>query len=460
MMRTLLALAALLSWTGAQAQPGHHLELDFRSAFEQLLATNEQLLAARSALDQARAEQTEADARRWPTVELAGRYTHLDAPIEANLGPIEARLNRGLGQVGITVPPGLIPSGFRIQDRDFFNLSLQIVQPIYLGGRVEAGRMAAQYGLQAGEAELARQREALTVTLVERFFGQLLAAENLALRERSVDNLRQHDFNARRLEAEGQIARVERLRASVALAEAEGELVVAREQLELAQAALAALLASDQHLTIRGRIPPPPAAVDRAAWQAAARENNPALIEAGQRLLQARAGVQAARGDLLPAVALFGIREIYTDDLTLLEPEWALGLQASWTLFDGGQRRARTSRAEALVDEISWRRASGERDIALLVNQQVDRLNSALSRQRTFAATAELAEEALLAQQRAFEEGLGTSLEVIEAELARSRVALGERAARLEAWVAIATLHAAAGQTDQLVNRLSEPVHE
>ena len=459
-MRRVLFVFVLLLCTVTQARAEESVALDFRSAFDRLESSNESLMAARAALEQSNAEQDEADARRWPTLELAGRYTHLNAPIEADLRPIDNLIVGGLGQAGIALPSGLLPNAFRIQDQDFVNLSLEAVQPIYLGGRIQAGRAAAGHAVQASRAALADQRGRLMVSLVERFYGQLLATENLAVRERTVSSLRQHDFNARRLEDEGQIARVERLRASVALAEAESERVVAREQLAFASAALATVLASERPVAAKGPIPPIPPMPDRALWQSAALENNPTLRETRQRMAQARAGVRAAQGESRPTVALFGRRELYTGDLTLVDPEWALGIQASWTLFDGGQRRARVTRAQARVDEIAWRLAAGQRDITLLVDQQLDRFTSALEREQTFAATAELAEEALVAQQRAFEEGLGTSLEVIEAELARSRVALGELAARRDAWAALAGLYAAAGRADQFVEFMENQAHE
>lgn len=456
MNRTLLVFCLMLLALNMEAQGTDVLTLDFRGAFQRLEASNESLLAAQTLVEQARAKQDEAAGRRLPTLELAGRYAHLDAPIEADLRPLGARLDNGLNQAGITPPPGLIPSSFRIQDQNILNLSLQAVQPIYLGGRIQAGRAAAESGRQASEAGLELQRAELLVALVERFFGQLLARDNLAVRERAVASLRQHDFNARRLEQEGQIARVERLRTSVALAEAESEQLIAREQLALASVALATILASDQPLHARGPIPNAPEPPERARWHAAARDNNPSLRQASHQLDQARAGARAAQAELQPTVALFGRRELYTDDLTLIDPEWALGIQARWTLFDGGQRRARAAQAQALVDELVWRLASGQRAVALLVDQQLDRFISARERVQTLAATVELAEEALLAQRRAFAEGLGTSLEVIEAELARSRVSLGERAARRDAWVALAGLYAAAGQVDQFVDDLEQ----
>ncbi len=458
--RDLALVALLLCCAFSHAQEAAPRSLDFRSALQRLIAVNETLQASRAAVTQSEAGIDEADARRLPTLELRSRYSHLNAPLEADLSRVGGALAGGLQQVGIDFPAGLLPRDYRIQDQDFVNVSLQAVQPVYLGGRIEAGRDAARSGFEASRAALDRQSGELEVALVERFFGQALADESLAVRERSVESLRRHDFNARRLEAEGQIARVERLRASVALAEAESDLAVAREELQLARAALAALLASDRSVITATPIPAPPPAVDRAAWKGLAEEANPGLREASQRLEQARAGVRAARGESLPAVSLFGARELYTEDLTLVDPEWVVGVQASWTLFDGGERRARTAEAEARVNEVDRRLAAGRRDVALLIDQQVDRLTGALARQRSFAATAALTDESLRAQQRAFEEGLATSMDVIDAELALARVALGELAARRDAWVATAALYTAAGRGDQLVDLIEQLADE
>lgn len=449
-MWRLTVVAPLLLCCGASvAQESAPGALDFRGARQRLVSVNESLQASRAAVVRSEAGIDEADARRLPSLELNSRYSHLNAPLEANLS-----------QVNIDVPAGILPTGYRIQDQNVVNLSLKAVQPVYLGGRIEAGRDAARSGLAASKAAVDRRSGELEVTLVERFFGQALARESLAVRERSVEGLRRHEFNARRLEAEGQIARVERLRASVALAEAESELAVAEEALKLARAALAALLASERPVITATPIPAPPPAVDRELWQAAAEDANPALRETRQRLEQARAGARATRGESLPVVSLFGSRELYTEDLTLIDPEWVVGVQARWTLFDGGERRARTAQAEARISEIDRRLAAGRRDLALLVDQQVDRLAGALARQRKFAATAELTDESLRAQQRAFEEGLATSMDVIDAELALSRVVLGELAARRDAWVATAELYTAAGRGDQLVDLIESFAHE
>lgn len=440
--------------------PLHALELDFASAVSRLEAESEVLQAAGEGLVRARAGLEEARGRRGPTLMLDARATRLDSALEADLRPVRDRLGGALGGLGIALPPGFFPESFRLQERQFYNLGLEAVQPLYVGGRIRAGLDAAEFGVEAERSVVEATRGELHRVLTERYFGQVLAAEALAVREQTVLALQRHAEDAARLEAEGLIARAERLRASVALAEALAERDTAREQLTLARSALAALLASEQPVEALTPIPPPPERPDRLRWQQRAEAGNPGLQEASRRLDQAEAGQRAARGERLPSVALFARRELYTADLTLLDPDWAVGLQFSWPLYDAGQRRAREAGARARTGEVAQRLAAGRRDVALLVEQQVTRVLAALDRHATFQATATLADESLRAQQRAFEEGLATSLDVIDAELARARVALGELAARQEAWVAMAALHAAAGLTGELPVVIEAALHE
>lgn len=449
----MLAVAALLP----AAVFGQVTPLDFRAAYERLDAQNEQLAAVRMVVDQAQSRQREADAARLPSIEIAGGVTRLDSDLEFDLSGVRRRIDDTLG---ITLPPDLLPRGLPIQDRSFGNLALQAVQPVYLGGRINAGREAARAGVAADTAVVERTHADLMVELVKRYFGQAVAADALAVRQQSVESLRQLAFNAERLEQEGEISRADRLRADVALIEAEGELATARERLALAQKALTTLLSERRVVETLTPIPAVPAPSDATEWRRLAVESNPSLIELGARLDQAEAALRAERGSLRPEVLLLGRRELYTDDLSVIEPDWAVSLVASWRFFDGGLRRARVSVAEARITEVEFLQHSLRRQVELLVDQQVETQHTALERHRTFRAAGELADESVRVQRRAFEEGFATSLEVIEAELARARVALGELLARYEAWVATATIYAASGQVAALIERIEESHHD
>ena len=422
--------------------------MSFADAMDRLESGSHVLEAARQELAQARAELAQARGRRLPTVNLEGRLTRLDSPLGVDL-------SGALPGLGAVLPPGLLPDRFEIQSEQFYKLAVEARMPLYTGGRVAAGIAAGEAGAEAGESALAAARAQLHELLVQRYFGLVLASEAVQVRSATVAGLSRHLADAVRLEEEGLIARAERLRANVALAEAERELRTAEERQTLAGAALAALLAMREVPQASTPVPPAPAMPSLAALIEQAKLTNPTLAELRSRQTQADAGARAERGSFLPTLGAFGRRELYTADLTLLDPEWAVGLVAEWTLFDGFQRRARFDQATARADRVAALRADAERQIELLVRQRHEQLLTALGRLDSFSATRELAEESLRAQQRAFEEGLASSLDVIDAELSLSRVRLGELDARLQAWSALAGLYAASGQTALLPERIA-----
>lgn len=444
-----LLLALLSVW------PAHGAEfvtLDFAAAWQRVQAQDPLLAAARFGQRQALAEAEEADARRWPSLGFEARATGLDAPLQVGLEPLSA-LGGAIG-----LPPGALPQAYRIQDRQFANAALQAVQPLYAGGRIEAGRAAAHAAVAASAATVEASESERLLLLAQRFLNALLAREMLTLREHSLLALEQHERNALLLEQRGIIARAERLRASVALAEAKDERARARERLQLAGLALAALLDSPHPVEPAGRIPDLPETPQREQLQRQALSLNPALAAARHRRAQAEAAVEAVRGETRPSLGVFARRELYTRDLTLLEPRWAIGLKLNWSLYSGGQQRARLEAAKARADEIDARLRASERELLLGIDQALEQLAAARSRHAALAETRVLAEESRRAQQRAFEEGLATSLELIDAELALSRVSLGQQAARVEAWLALAAALHLSGQSAELLAALSRGV--
>jgi outer membrane protein TolC len=142
----------------------------------------------------------------------------------------------------------------------------------------------------------------------------------------------------------------------------------------------------------------------------------------------------------MPTVALFGKRELYTEDLTLFEPTWAVGANLQWNLFAGGQTAGKQQSAKALQREVSQRTAKAKKDVDLLVEKRWRELEHANGRLLSLAKTTELADESLRAQQKAFAAGMATSLDVVDAQLALARVRVARLKAEYDADVALAGL--------------------
>jgi outer membrane protein TolC len=156
--------------------------------------------------------------------------------------------------------------------------------------------------------------------------------------------------------------------------------------------------------------------------------------------------VSAARADYYPTVALFAYKELYTRDLTLLEPDWAVGAKMQWDLFKGGETRSKVSNAKALDRSLSSMEEQTMDNIGLLVEKRWREMEHAKSRLESLKKTRELAEEAHRSQTLAYEAGLATGLDVVDAELALSRLQVAGLKAHYDAVIAWLGLLEASGE--------------
>ncbi len=436
---SVLAMAAAPPPVGAQG-------LSFADALTRATQANERILGSAAGIDRAHAELSAARGRRLPEVGVTARATRIDNEIVIDLDPIR----QAMLKLHPTVPPAAIPPFTKqVQGESFNNATLNATLPIYSGGRIEAGMRAASAAVDAAEAQQQGTVGEVATDLATRYFGLQLAIQNRITRQSTRASLVRHVENARSLERNGQIARAERLRAEVAAAESERDLQQAISDEQLARLALASTLSSDTAVTPStalfrvGRLAP----VD--SFKALARAHNPALARLVAEQRRAGEGVRAARGELLPSAGLFALRELYTNDLTILQPKWAAGVQLSVPIFQG-ERLARVQGAKAQERQVGLVRERAIRDIELLVEQRYRQVETARTQLVSLDATRSLAEESLRSQNLAFGAGLATSLDVLDAEQALARVQLGILKAQFDGDVALAGLLEAAGQSARL----------
>jgi outer membrane protein TolC len=439
---TAVIAAGLAAPAAAQERP-----MSLADALARGRQANERVLAADAGVDRARSELAAARGRLLPDVGVTGRATRIDDEIAIDLDPIRQVMLKLHPQL----PPAAIPPFVeRVQGERFDNLTATASMPLFAGGRLVAGVRAADAAVDAAQAQRRGASGEVATEVAQRYFGLQLAIESRATRTSIRESLARHLERARSLERNGQIARAERLRAEVALAEAERELADAVRAEELARLALASTLA------LEGTVVPTTPLFDVRAlapvdsFRALARASNPALARLGAERERAHEGVRAARGEMMPTVGVFAQRELYTHDLTLLQPTWAAGVQVSVPLFQGGQRVARLSGARSQERQVELVAERARRDVELLVEQRWRQVAQARDQLVSLEATRELAEESLRAQQRAFAAGLATSIDVVDAEQALARVRLGILKARHDADVALAGLLEAVGQSDRL----------
>ncbi|MBI4629324.1 MAG: TolC family protein, partial [Candidatus Rokubacteria bacterium] len=125
---------------------------------------------------------------------------------------------------------------------------------------------------------------------------------------------------------------------------------------------------------------------------------------------------------------------------------WELNLGLTWSIFDGGNRIARYREARAAYDAAQARVKAKELDISREVEQT--QLSLAETEERIQAAQAAVAsaqENFRLAQGR-FDAGVGTILELTDAQLALTQAQNTEAQALADYRIAIARLERALGR--------------
>ena len=348
----------------------------------------------------------------------------------------------------------------RVQDDVFFNARLSVVWPIFTGLKIYSAYDAAKENVNARKAEFDMAQNAILMDVATRYFSLRLAEELTLLRETTKRNLEGHLERSKKLEEGGQISKAERLRAEVALAEAQNALEDAQRDQTLARLALASLLHTDTSITATTPVESPEEYRSIEELKAMAREKHPGLRQLRTERKRSQAAVSAARADYFPTVALFGYKELYTKDLTMLEPEWAVGAKAQWDLFKGGETRSKVSSAKALDRSLGSLEEQTLDNINLLVEKRWREMEHAKSRLVSLQKTRELADEALRSQNKAYEAGLATGLDVVDAELALSRLQVADLKAHYDAVIAWLGLLESCGEVENAGNLLtaSKPV--
>lgn len=467
---------------------------------------NSQIKAEKAKVEMAESGKNEARSRFMPTVTLSAGVTKINDPININLNEIrsgiisvhgaeayqeyyktgyDAAYQRATGagmpeDMAIPISKGVgdsvgmlakmktesaLDSALpdfkkKVQDDVFFNARLSVVWPIFTGLKIYSAYDAAKENVNARKAEFDMAQNAILMDVATRYFSLRLAEELTLLRETTKRNLEGHLERSKKLEEGGQISKAERLRAEVALAEAQNALEDAMRDQTLARLALASLLHTDTSITATTPVESPEEYRSIEELKAMAREKHPGLRQLRTERKRSKAAVSAARADYFPTVALFGYKELYTKDLTMLEPEWAVGAKAQWDLFKGGETHSKVSSAKALDRSLASMEEQTLDNINLLVEKRWREMEHAKSRLVSLQKTRELADEALRSQNKAYEAGLATGLDVVDAELALSRLQVADLKAHYDAVIAWLGLLESCGEVENAGTLLtkSKPV--
>jgi outer membrane protein TolC len=330
-------------------------------------------------------------------------------------------------------------------------------QLVFDGGKWWNNISGAQLGLSATRASVDEQR-LQTIYLVEQRFYELVRAQRqLRVLADAATRSRDQAGNVQRLFEGGRSTQADVYQAR---ANRDNDEIVRLGQervVELARADLALAIGVDPSEPLN--VVEPPRLFDDPAQPPAAHEavqralaNRPSLKAFALQAEAQRKFASAARGDYWPTVTLDGSYSRNARDLqTFDDPNLGLSSQLtgsvnlSWNLFAGFATDANVRKAEVLVRLSENDLQNGRRNVAADVEKAIAQLATARTQVHVAVQAVETAREGLrLAKTRQIV-GVGTELEVRDAELKLTQSELAHVGALVDGREAEAALRRAQG---------------
>ena len=448
---------------GATAQTTH---LTFDDALSLGFERNPAIRATGYAERAAHRERQAAIGLFMPRVSVRGAYTHFNKDVKVDVNHLKAKASGVVGSllsnpdIASALAPYLpsIQSGlssllgvdlsYTLQRRNTAFLGGDVVVPLFAGGKIWTANKAAKINEERIAEQSRRVRGALTVEIVERYFGVALASRVVAIRREAVEVVGQHLHDVAMFEKEGMAVESERLYAEYRLAEAERDLRRATLQLETTQRALQTSLGATERVEpatpmfLVAQIEP----LDY--FRAMAELHNPQLGEVDRVRELARMDVRLKRADLFPEIVAMGGMLFCDHQLSPMLPRMAVGVGMNFKIFDGVRKEYNFSAARLQLRRVEALESGAKRDVQLLVESLYNSVQSVLATLSAVERSEQFAEEFLRAKRTAYGEGVATSTDVVDAALNLSRAKLERVQTAYELDVALARLLEASGLAD------------
>ncbi len=382
----LLAAALLLNAPAALAAPQ---ELSLQDSIAAAVANNPALKMAAADKDRAAYGVDEAKAGRWPTLSLGSTYSRQPA---TDYSP----------------------------DSDGVNNSLRLNWQLYNGGRTEGLVDQAEEGLTSAALGVDKAEQQVRLDAAAGYYGVLQTKNLVTVNEEAVKNLQEHLKTAQEKFAAGLVAKADVLRSQVELANAQQNLIKSQNNYDLAVASLKNVMSidpdSDIVLTDALKYEKYDKSLDDSIAQAHA--SRPEVAQAQAAVNMAKSGVQVAESGKLPTLT-FGASKGWSD-LALPENggDWSVSLGASWNVFDAGVTNAKVRQADSGLAKAQEQARQTTDGVDLEVRQQYLSAQEAEKRLGTTDVAVNQAAEDLSIAREKYNAGVGTNIDVIDAQLA------------------------------------------
>ena len=424
-----------LTLAGLRAEPTPVPDtLDLKTAIGFAVQNNFAIRQARERIKQQEGVVIEVSAREIPNVAATGSYQRNDTEITQ------------------TSPPS---------DR-YWTIGLTATQTLFAGGGVRSAVKSSELTREAALLDLKSVINDALLSVRTAFYSVLLAREKITVQEKNLDLLKQQLKNVSNRFDAGTVSSFEKLRAEVAVANAQVPLISARNDYRLAIESLRQALGFTTNKqedmrkvpTFIGTLDYTPATFDLQASFDAAQANRPDLQRLAKLTSAREESVTTARSNYYPNVEAFGgwqLRKGLTNDFGDSRDGWLVGLQSNWAIFDGRATAGRVAQARSALEQTKLSLTEAELGVEVEVRRAFSSWQEATELSDASKKVVEQAEEAVRLATARYDAGTATQLDVLQAQVDLTTARTNQLQAYYSYNIAIATLRRAMGQLDEFV---------
>ena len=310
-------------------------------------------------------------------------------------------------------------------DRYFYN-QVQVSFPLYTGGRIENSIEAAELGRDAADLLLEATRQGIKEQTTEAYF-QILQFRNLIqVNKEAVDTLQAHLDNVNAQYRVGTVAKSDVLRSQVELANQQQNLVTAQNNYDVAVATFNNIvgLPTDTIVDAKEDLSYTKYDISLPHCTDYALIHRPDGIAMERAWKKAEAQMKAAKAGYRPQVNAVVQRtwsgdEPFSTDMVRLNGSndgTNAGLQMQWSIFDNNVTEAQVQQAKASMRKAEQKLYETQETIQLDVRKAYLNLLAAEQNIHTTKVAVDQAQEDYKIAQVRYSAGVGTNLDVMDAE--------------------------------------------
>ena len=389
----------------------------------------------------AEAQFRQAKSANWPQVGLKAAFTRLDENPNflfpenvVEIAPSSFLANTPLGPLPVSVPRQSIKvpeQVLELMDRQNLAVSIGAMYPLYTGGLRTAIQRQAQSGLEAAKQEQRRTDLQLVYDVTRIYWGSALSR---SLRQIGEDALARMEVTLEVTEAAFQggsmrVKKTDYLRTKAIVASLRSTVMALRSHETLALSALTNTLGLDWRLPVTvadSEVPFAPFATDLDQLVGRAYEFSPDWLRLAEGLKAAEAQVDEKKAGRRPKLALLGslVRIENPYDKGAVTPTnkntLAFGIALDLPLFNGMRTAAEVSEARSRLGRLNEQKILLREGLALQVKDVFLAIRRAMDQKAATEAAANAAAENRDLNERAYQQELVETKDVIEAQLMES----------------------------------------